>query len=419
MLEFLNIYLCGIILPIALTLIGLYFLFRLKCFYIFHPIKTFKSMSKGGFKSLSLALAGTLGVGNIVGVASAIISGGAGAIFWMWISAFIAMSLKYCEVVLAMKYRKSDGCGNYYGGAPYYIYGGLKKRYNKNIAKKFSVAFAFFCIINSLTTGNLVQVNAVSSLLNVSKLTFGILFGIISFLVIFGGINRISRFTSILIPFLSVFYISLSIYIILCNFNQIPYVFALIFSNAFSLKSAFSGITGYGIASAIRFGVTRGLLSNEAGCGTSPTAHASSSSSDIHSQGCLGIFEVFFDTILLCTMTAIVILLYGIKNDNSMILVTDAYEFFAYEIGNYGIAVSSLLFAFATVACQYYYGIESLNFITKNKIIKNIFTFVFCITVVIGAVIPMSLMWQISDFAIGLMTVFNLLCLLILRNEIT
>ena len=417
MLEFLNRSLCGIILPIMLILVGIYFAFKLKLFYILHPIKAFKCMLKGGFKSLSLALAGTLGVGNIVGVASALISGGAGSIFWMWVSAFIAMSLKYQEVCLAMKYRKKSIKGEYYGGAPYYIYDGLKKKTKTKLAKIASIFFAFLCVINSLTTGNLVQINAVSNLTEYSKLSIGIVFAIVIFIIILGGIKRISSFSSFLVPVLSIFYVTLSIYIIFNNLNEIPSVFALIFKEAFSLKSAISGFSGYGIMSAIRFGVSRGLLSNEAGCGTSPTAHASSNTSDIHSQGCLGIFEVFVDTILLCTLTALVILLYGKSDDNSMILVIKAYEHFAFSIGRYGIIISSLLFALATIACQYYYGIESLSYITKKRFARTIFTIIFCTIIIIGAIIPMPLMWQISDLALCLMTLFNLLCLLALRKE--
>lgn len=417
MLENLNKYICGILLPILLIIVGLYFAFKLKFFYILHPIKTIREMCKGGFKSLSLALAGTLGVGNIVGVASALISGGAGAIFWMWISAFIAMSLKYCEVFLAMKYRKKSN-GVFYGGAPYYIYDGLKKKIGNKLSKILSIIFAFLCIINSLTTGNLVQINSVSNITELPKILIGLIFAIIIVAVIYGGAKRISAFTSILIPILSVFYVVLSVYIILINIKEIPSVFALIFKEAFSLKCVMSGFCGYGISSAIRFGVSRGLLSNEAGCGTSPTAHASSSTNDIHSQGCLGIFEVFVDTILLCTLTAVVILLYGKNGDNSMKVVIEAFEYFSYGIGKYGVIISSLLFALATISCQYYYGIESLNYIIKKSCANKIFTVIFCVTIVIGAVIPMSIMWQISDFALCFMTVFNLICLLALRNQI-
>lgn len=417
MLENLNKFICGNLLPFLLIIVGLYFSFSLKFFYILHPIKTIKQMCKGGFKSLSLALAGTLGVGNIVGVASALISGGAGAIFWMWISAFIAMSLKYCEVFLAMKYRRKNN-GVFFGGAPYYIYDGLKNKIGNKLSKILSVIFAFLCIMNSLTTGNLVQINSVSNITDLPKILIGLIFAIIIIAIVYGGAKRISSFISILIPILSVFYVVLSVYIILINIKEIPSVFTLIFKEAFSLRCVMSGFGGYGISSAIRFGVSRGLLSNEAGCGTSPTAHASSSTNDIHSQGCLGIFEVFVDTILLCTLTAVIILLYGKSEENSMALVTNAFEHFSFKVGKYGVIVSSLLFALATISCQYYYGIESLKYITNKNCAKKFFTAIFCVTIVVGAVIPMSIMWQISDFVLGIMTICNLLCLLLLRKNL-
>lgn len=415
MLENINKYLCGIIMPILLVLVGIFFIFKIKFFYILHPIKALKSMLKGGFKSLSLALAGTLGVGNIVGVSSAIIVGGAGSIFWMWLSAFIAMSIKYVEVVLAMRHRQKDNYGNYYGGAPYYIYEGFNKTLGKKIAKILGCTFAFLCVLNSLTTGNLVQVNSVVTLLPIKPLYFGIIFSAIIFVIILGGAKQISTFTSILIPFLTVFYIGLSIYVLACNINEIPSLFSLIIKDAFSFKSAISGFYGFGIISAIRFGVSRGILSNEAGCGSSPTAHASSYTTDTHSQGCLGVFEVFVDTILLCSLTAFVILI----ADNSfctnpMELVISSFSKYTGLIGKYGVIACSLLFSLATVACQYYYGIESIRFISKSKASKGVYTTIFCITIIISALIPMALMWQISDLVIALMTIFNLICILFL-----
>ena len=417
MLENINKYLCGIIMPILLVLVGIFFIFRLKFFYILHPIKTFKQMLKGGFKSLSLALAGTLGVGNIVGVASAILAGGAGAIFWMWISAFLAMGIKYIEVILAMRYRQKNQSGNYYGGAPYYISEGLRCSLGERISRIIACVFALLCVLNSLTTGNLVQVNAVVSLSPISPIYFGLVFCALAFFVILGGLKRISAFTSVLVPILSLFYIGISIYVLLCNRSQIPAVFALIIKEAFSIKCAISGFMGYGIMSAIRFGVIRGILSNEAGCGTSPTAHASSPTDDIHSQGCLGIFEVFVDTILLCSLTAFVILVSNIIESNPMSLVISSFIKHTGFIGKYGIIISALLFSFATVACQFYYGIESLNFVSKHKSLRTIYTLIFCIVIIIGAIIPMSVMWQISDLVIGLMTIFNLICILYLYKK--
>ena len=418
MLDFLNKFLCGIVLPAFLILVGIYFLIKLKFFYILHPLKTAKTMNKGGFKSLSVALAGTLGVGNIVGVSSALISGGAGAIFWMWLSAFISMSLKYVEVFLAMKYRKSNNDGTFYGGAPYYIYEGFKKKLGNRFSKIIACIFAVLCATNSLTTGNLVQINAVSTLIPVKKLYFGIATAFFVLLIIIGGIKTISKFTSVAIPTLSVFYIVLSLYVISTNIAAVPSVISSIFKEAFSLKSATSGFLGYGISSAIRYGTSRGLLSNEAGCGTAPCAHASSKAKSAHSQGCLGIFEVFVDTILLCTLTAFVILIADLKYDNAMSLVISSYQLYTFDIGKYGIIASTILFALATITCQYYYGIESLRFITSKSWCKALFTVIFLLTIIFGAIMPMSLMWEITDLVIALMALLNLLCLLGLRNEI-
>lgn len=414
MLENINKYLCGIIMPILLILVGIFFIFKLKFFYILHPIRTMKSMSKGGLKSLSLALAGTLGVGNIVGVASAIIAGGAGAVFWMWISATIAMSVKYVEVILAMKHRRATTEGSYYGGAPYYINEGFKPILGNKVSEALAIAFATLCVFNSLSTGNLVQVNSVVSLIPISKILFGIIFAVLALLIILKGIKGISAFTSFLIPILSVFYVGISLYIIIINIEMIPNVLHLIIKEAFSYKSVVSGFMGYGIMSAIRFGISRGLLSNEAGCGTSPTAHASSCSKDFHSQGCLGIFEVFVDTILLCSLTAFVILISNTTLYSPMELVIASFEKYAGPIGKYGIIISSLLFAFATIACQYYYGIESLCFISSKRAIRLIYTIIFVLVIIIGAIMPMSLMWQISDLIIALMTIINLVCILFL-----
>jgi len=419
-LEILNNYLSGIIMPALLMLLGLFFAFKLKFFYILHPLTAIKTMVKsqrGGFKSLTVALAGTLGVGNIVGVASAIMLGGAGSIFWMWISAVCAMSLKYVEVYLAMIYRKQKN-GQFYGGAPYYIKEGLKATIGHKRAYFLSVIFALFCVLNSLTTGNLVQINSVSSLLPISPLFFGIIFTVLTFFAIIGGIKRISKVTSLLIPVLTASYIFICLFIISGNFEKVPHVLSLIVKDAFSIKSATGGFTGFGISFALRYGVSRGVLSNEAGCGTSPCAHASSECDNPHGQGCLGIFEVFVDTILLCTLTAFVILLSTPTNEKSpMALVISSFGQFTGKLGAFTVIFLSIAFAFATVICQFFYGIESLKYVTQSTKAKTVFSFIFCLVLLVGAVIPMSLMWQISDLAIAVMTIVNLICLFLLRKN--
>lgn len=406
--------------PFFLLIVGFIFGLKYKFFYIFHPIKTFKTIlinQKGGFKSLSLALAATLGVGNIVGVSSAICMGGYGSIFWMWVSAFCAMSLKYAEVFLAMKYREKTVSG-FKGGAPNYIFGGLKNKLGNKFALTLSMIFAILCVMNSLTTGNLVQINAVSSILPVSKLIFGLIFSILCVVVIIGGKKRIASFNSVLIPLLTLSYVLICLYIILTNINKLPNAIFLIFKDAFTIKSAFSGAFGFTLSSAIRYGVSRGVLSNEAGCGTSPCAHATSDSKSIHGQGCLGIFEVFIDTILLCSLTAFVIILSGVNlSDNAMNVVLSAFEFFLGKQGYYFIGASSILFAFATVSTQFFYGTESVSYISKSKWIIVFFSIVFLIVLLLGAIIPMSIMWQISDFVLAVMTIFNIICLILLFKE--
>ena len=418
-MEILNTYLSGIILPVLLIFLGIYFAIRLNMFYILHPFKTIKTIlnnRRDGFKSLTVALAGTLGVGNIVGVASAILLGGAGSVFWMWISAFCAMSLKYVEVYLAMIYRKKQN-GQFYGGASHYIKDGLKNKIGVTPAYFLSIIFAFFCVVNSLTTGNLVQINSVSSLLSIPPFYFGTIFTILAFIAIIGGLKRISKITSVLIPVLSIAYVLICVFIICTEIERLPKVISTIIKDAFSVNCAVSGFTGFGIASAIRFGVSRGVLSNEAGCGTSPSAHASSDSVDPHGQGCLGVFEVFVDTILLCSLTAFVILLSTPTNEKTPIsLVLSAFCQFTGEFGANLIIWLTICFAFATVICQFFYGMEALNYISKGKAAKTVFIFLFCIVLLVGAVIPMELMWQISDLSIAIMTIVNLFCIFLLRK---
>lgn len=419
-MEKINSILCGAVLPVFLVFTGIFLAFRLKFFYVLHPIRVFKEIlgSRGGFSSLCVALAGTLGIGNIVGVASAILMGGYGSIFWMWASAFLAMGLKYAEVYLGMKHRREKN-GVFYGGAPYYIYDGFKVRFGVRIAFLLGAFFAILCVINSFTTGNLVQTNAVSSLLPIPRPVFGILFALLAFAVVIKGIKGISKFNSFLIPALSLFYIVLCLYIILKNFSQIPVALSEIFTSAFSLRSLAGGTTGFTIAQAIRYGTSRGLLSNEAGCGTAPCAHASSSTESAHKQACLGIFEVFFDTIVLCTLTALVIIVSSPKSASSSLeMVLYSFEMHLGSLGKWGVMISCILFAFATVCTQFFYGIESLNFISKSKRARIIFTAFFFMITAVSAIIPMDIMWQISDFTLAFMTIFNLICLLYLNKKV-
>lgn len=414
-----NDLICGIILPLFMAGCGVFFAIKLRFFYIFKPFRAVKDVFKGGgsFRSLCLALAGTLGVGNIVGVSSAILVGGYGSIFWMWVSAILSMGIKYYEVYLAMISQRQKN-GVLHGGAPYYIYDGFSKRLGRKFAFILGAVFSLFCVVNSFTTGNLVQINSISTLVPINKALFGVIFCVLSFLVVFKGTKSIRMVNSILMPILTIFYILLCLCVLFINFNKIPYAFGLILKSAFSLKSATGGIIGFGILKGIRYGVSRGLLSNEAGCGTSPLAHASSSASP-HAQGCLGVFEVFIDTIVLCTMTALVIIVSGaVPSNDAMDFVLNAFGGSLGDFGKYSVLISSILFAFATVCTQYFYGKEALFFISRARWLALLYAILFFAIIILGAIMPVYIMWQISDLAIATMTIFNLTCVVLLHKKV-
>lgn len=413
-------FICGIFLPLLLCLAGIFYLFKLRFFFILHPKKFFRSLPRadvGSLKSLAVALAGTLGIGNIVGVGSAILAGGYGAVFWMVASSFLSMGLKYGEVYLAMRSQRKDG-STLYGGAPYYIYDGAVGKLGKKIAFLLGSLFAVFSVLNSLTTGNLVQISAISSLFPINKLLFGVLLSLGVFFIVLRGRRGVESSCAVIIPLLSAFYIILCLIIILKNFGRVPTALWEIFSGAFSIKSVCGGTLGFGISSAIRYGVSRGLLSNEAGAGTSPLAHASSSSLP-HAQACLGIFEVFFDTAVLCTLTALVLVLSGARGSSDAIsYVVGAFGGELGALGKYGVYVACLFFAVATVAAQYFYGTESLRFISRSPIARTAFSVVFFSVTVLSACVPSALMWQISDLTLATMTVFNVIAIVLLNKKV-
>ena len=426
MLDFLNTYIFGSALPFVVFFIGGILLFKYGSFIFFKVrviigVLTRKNDSSGfsPFKTAVLALASTLGVGNIVGVSTAIFSGGPGAVFWLTLSAFVAMSLKYGEVVLAMKYRVKEG-GEYRGGAMYYMRDFLKK-------PRLSVLFAFLCIINSLTVGNIVQINAVSesffNVFNIPPWILGAFLALLILISIYRGTERISNITSKVIPIVTLVYIILSLYVILINFNALPKIIKLILDEAFNLKAAAGGIAGYSMTHAVRYGVARGIMSNEAGSGTSPIAHVKSNLKSPAEQGFWGIFEVFADTVVMCNLTAFVILLTFEENVvnkglTGMALVLESYGKYAGSVSKFILTMSVFLFAYATVICQAFYGSECLHYLSKNKLLKKFFIIAFCLTAFFGAVGNSNLIWQITDLNISLMTVINTFCIFFSAGEI-
>ena len=424
MLEFFNERIVGVLTAVMLLSVGAYFSIKLRFFYIRHPIKLIKSMFRrengqgiSPFRAVMLALAGTLGVGNIAGVASSIAIGGYGSVFWMWVSALVAMVLKYAEITLAVSHRRRDReSGEPYGGAPYYIKDSLSRRGLKVSGKALAGIFALLCIVNSVTMGCMLQANAVSTsfegVLDVKPWVVGTVVALLCCLVITGNARWVGGFCEKTVPIMTLGYIGVSLAVIWARRGELGDAFGLIFADAFRLDSAAGGVIGFLISNKLRAGVMRGLVSNEAGCGTAPTAHASSSVTSPARQGIWGIFEVFVDTILLCTLTAIVIILAGdgalAFADNPMMMAIKSYSAVLGGWSEYYMCVSVLFFAFATMVCWAHYGKESLRALTKNRLAAPIFIILFCLFVFIGSVSAPAAAWLVADLSIGIMTIINL-----------
>lgn len=429
-MEFFGRYVLGGIIPLSLIGLGIFFLIYLRFFFVLKPKKTFSFLLKkekgegvSGFGALTVALAGTLGVGNIVGVASAIILGGAGAVFWMLVSAFSAMVLKYAEIVLAHKHRKNTA-GGLRGGAMYYI----EDFFGGRMGRTLGCIFSFFCLLNSLSMGCMLQSNAVSSsfaeLSPVPKLLIGVILALLCGSVILKNIHDISPLTSIIIPLMTVLYFAMSVVVIVRFRADIGSVTRLILEDAFAFDSAAGGVFGFLLSSGVRYGCMRGILSNEAGCGTAPIAHAVSKREKAAEQGIWGIVEVFVDTVLLCTLTAFSILLaYGgnIKGfgiGDEMKLVISAYSRAIGSSAALLMTVMVFFFAFATIICWAYYGSVTLEYMTRSKAAGLTFKLVYTAFVFLGACEVGKTVWNIADIAIAGMTLLNLATLFLMRKEI-
>ena len=435
MLEFINTNIISTLTPILLILSGIFFSFKLKFFYVTHPVKMIRSMlkrqNKNGispFRAVTLALAGTLGVGNIAGVASSIAIGGFGSVLWMWVSALLAMVLKYAEIVLAITHRRRDTDG-YRGGAPYYIYDFLASKGKAVTARLLSSLFAILCIINAITMGCMIQSNAVATsfegVMNIPPWIVGASLAIICALVISGSAKWVSAFSEKTVPIMTIGYILLSVALLSARHELIDDAFAAIFKNAFNFKSALGGAAGFGISQALKAGTMRGLMSNEAGCGTAPTAHASAETDSAAKQGFWGIFEVFVDTVLLCTLTALAIIVTMLGGDSltqyatdPMMMAIKAYSSVLGAWSEYFMAISVLLFAFATVVCWAHYGKESLIYLTKRKTAVAVYIVIYCLFVYFGAITAPSTAWMLADLALGIMTLINLAVILPQYKEV-
>ena len=433
LIEYVNRFL-GVLVPISLFSVGIYYSIKLKFFWVFHPLKILSSMLKrdknngiSPFRAVTMALAGTLGVGNIVGVAGAIALGGFGAIFWMWVSALVAMVLKYAEILLSISHRRLQG-QYFYGGAFYYIRDFFAGIGTDRLGSVLAVFFALSMIIDSLTTGNAVQINAAassaSSVFGIPPLFMGISFALITFFVAVTGADGVSRLTEWLIPILSLGYIVISVWVILINTDKVPSALSAIFSSAFDFDSAVGGAFGFLTSRALRFGTMRGLLSNEAGCGTAPTAHAAADAKSPAEQGFWGIFEVFVDTLLLCTLTALVIIInydsvYHLSH-NGILMAISAYSVSLGRFAEYFLSVSVAIFGLATIICRAHYGSETVRclFGRKKRLPIFLFLVLYCSATVLGSVVSPDSSLSAADLSIGIMTLINVFVLFLYNKEV-
>ena len=394
-----------------------------------HTGKEDKAISQ--FQSLCTALAATIGTGNIVGVATAIISGGPGAIFWMWVMAILGMMTNYSENVLGIFYRRKNEAGEWSGGAMYYLEDGLgSKKGCRKLGRVLAVLFACFCVLASFGIGNMSQINSIAGNMNsafrVPNIVTGIVLVILSALVILGGLKRVAAVTEKIVPAMALMYIVGALVVVGVHITAIPAAFAAIFKGAFAMHAAGGGILGYGVSRAITWGFKRGAFSNEAGLGSSVMVHSSSNVKEPVQQGMWGIFEVFADTIVVCTLTALVVLTSGFVDLDTGLMTTEVAgsalvgQAFATVFGSFGpkfIAISILLFAYSTTLGWSHYGTKAFEYLFGTRASMG-YKVVFVAMVMVGATMKLGLAWDLSDTFNGLMMLPNLIGVLTLSGTV-
>ncbi|MGJ9460161.1 alanine/glycine:cation symporter family protein [Oceanobacillus sp. CF4.6] len=398
---------------------GLYLTFRLGFLQIkalpyalklaFSPKRQDKK-SKGDishYQALTTAMAATIGTGNIVGVATAVVIGGPGAVFWMWITALFGMATKYAEAVLAVKYRVENDKGEMSGGPMYYLERGLK-------AKWLGVSFAIFGSIAAFGIGNMVQSNSVSDALetsfNVPTWITGIVLTILTGLVILGGIKSIGKVTAFFVPIMALFYIVGGLIIMVMNFDLIPAAVGLIFTDAFTGSAVGGGILG----TVIRYGVARGVFSNEAGLGSAPIAAAAAKTDYPGRQGLVSMTQVLFDTIIVCSITGITIVMADMYSGglDGAPLTSASFSAFLGDAGGYLVTIAIVFFAFSTLVGWSYYGEKCFNYLFKSRKAISIYRIAFVLVVFYGAIELIDVVWLMADIMNALMAIPNLIGLL-------
>ncbi|MGO5051375.1 alanine/glycine:cation symporter family protein [Lachnospiraceae bacterium LCP25S3_G4] len=390
--------------------------------------KTFGGMFKKGeksgndgissFQALTTAIAAQVGTGNLAGAATALAAGGAGAIFWMWLSAFFGMATIYAEALMAQKF-KTEIDGQVTGGPVYYIKGAFKGTFGKVLASIFAVLIIFALGF----MGNAVQANSIgdafATAFGINPIIVGVIIAGIAFFIFAGGITRIASVTEKFVPIMALFYIIGSVIVISVHYRAIPGAFHDIFVGAFAPQAIAGGVIGVTIQKAMRFGVARGLFSNEAGMGSTPHAHAVAKVAHPGDQGCVAIVSVFIDTFVILTLTALVVLTSGtLRPDGSLIgtaLTQSAFSTVFGSFGNIFIAICMFFFAFSTIIGWYFFGEANVKYLFGTKAVK-VYAILVCVMVVIGSTLKVELVWSMADLFNGLMVIPNLVALLALSG---
>jgi len=366
------------------------------------------------FNALMTSLSATIGTGNIAGVATAIFMGGPGAMFWMWVAALLGMATKYAEAVLAVEYREKDEDGNHVGGPMYYIKNGLGHKW-----KFLGVLFAFFASFAGFGIGNTIQANSVSDVLHSSfgipVVISGIILAVLVGLVLIGGIKSIASVAGKLVPFMAVIYLLAGLTILVLNISEIPQAVSLIITSAFTGTAAVGGFAGASIWAALQFGVARGIFSNEAGLGSAPIAHAAAKTDSSVRQGLVAMMGTFIDTIIICSITGLAIVLSGeyVSGESGATLSALAFAKMLPFAGEYIVTFGLILFAFTTLVAWSFYGEKSIYFLLGQKAIIP-FRVLWILVIPIGSMMDLKFIWLLADTLNALMALPNLIALLLL-----
>ena len=421
LIDGLNTFLWSYILIAMLITLGLYFTVRTKFVQFRHFKEMFRLLGDGAskenkeegkvssFQAFCISTASRVGTGNIAGIAIAIVTGGPGAIFWMWLIALVGSASSFVESTLAQIYKVKDG-KSFRGGPAYYIEQGLKKKW-------MGVTFAILITVSFGFVFNAVQANTVSQAFNtafgVDKLTMGIILAVLTALVIFGGVDRIAKVSEVIVPIFAGLYILVALFVIATNITELPGIFKLIFESAFGLREITMGTMG----GMMLTGIKRGLFSNEAGMGSAPNAAAAADVSHPVKQGLIQTLGVFTDTLVICSATAFIIILYPTYMQTGLTgieLTQAALSSHIGPIGNIFIAVCIFLFAFSSIVGNYYYGQSNMEFINLSKTGLNIFRALVVAMVLLGSLTKVQVVWNLADVSMGLMAIINLVAIALL-----